>query len=112
MAITLAVSTNLLACNRGSTDVTKEWARYVLQRIGMVKHRVNTKAKVTVEDFWWAQEIVSTGYSKYCSDGWSGSSDNNYPCNWDQTGINYVPGSNWTMKQVGSNQIEIIGKEN
>ena len=32
--------------------------------------------------------------------------------NWDQTGINYVPGSNWNMKQVGSNQIEIIGKDN
>ena len=31
--------------------------------------------------------------------------------NWDQTGINYVPVANWTMEQVGSNRIEIIGKD-
>ena len=32
--------------------------------------------------------------------------------NWDQTGINYVPASNWTVEQVGSNRIEIIiGKD-
>ena len=31
--------------------------------------------------------------------------------NWDQTGINYVPASNWTTEQVGSNRIEIIGKD-
>ena len=42
---------NLLACNGGSIILTKEWARYVLQRMGMVKCRVNTKTKVTVEDF-------------------------------------------------------------
>ena len=51
MAITWAVSTNFLACNRGSTVVTKEWARYILQRMAMVKYRANTKAKVAVEDF-------------------------------------------------------------
>ena len=31
--------------------------------------------------------------------------------NWDQTGINYIPTSNWTMEQVGSKRIEIIGKD-
>ena len=42
---------NLLACNRGSIALTKEWARYVLQRIGMVKRSANTKTKVTVKGF-------------------------------------------------------------
>ena len=42
---------NLLACNGGSIVLTKEWARHVLQRMGMVKHRVNTKTKVAVGDF-------------------------------------------------------------
>ena len=31
--------------------------------------------------------------------------------NWDQTGISYLPASNWTVEQVGSNQIQIIGKD-
>ena len=38
---------NLLACNGGSITLTKQWARYVLQRMGMVKCRANTKKKVT-----------------------------------------------------------------
>ena len=29
--------------------------------------------------------------------------------NWDQTGIHYVPVSNWTMGQEGSKRVEITG---
>lgn len=29
--------------------------------------------------------------------------------NWDHTGINYVPVSNWTMAAEGSKQIEVAG---
>ena len=29
--------------------------------------------------------------------------------NWDQTGINIVPGSSWTMKAKGSKWVEIVG---
>ena len=29
--------------------------------------------------------------------------------NWDHTGINYVPTSNWTMAEEGSSRVEIIG---
>ena len=31
--------------------------------------------------------------------------------NWDQTGVNYVPISSWTMEQEGSKRIELIGKD-
>lgn len=31
--------------------------------------------------------------------------------NWDQTGINYVPLTCWTMEEEGSKQVELIGKE-
>ena len=31
--------------------------------------------------------------------------------NWDQTGINYIPVSNWTMEQAGSKRVEIVGKD-
>ena len=30
--------------------------------------------------------------------------------NWDHTGINYVPASNWTMAKEGSKRVEIVGK--
>ena len=28
--------------------------------------------------------------------------------NWDQTGIHYVPVSNWTMDEEGSKRVEIV----
>ena len=40
---------NFLACNGGGIVLTKDWARNVLRRMGMVKRRANTKTKVTVE---------------------------------------------------------------
>ena len=45
--IVMGRDANLLACNEGSIVLTKEWARYVLQRMEMVKRRANTKKKVT-----------------------------------------------------------------
>ena len=37
------------------------------------------------------------------------------PClviNWDQTGIKYVPVSNWTMAKQGAKKVEIVGVSN
>ena len=65
--IVMGRDANLLACNGGSIILTKEWARYILQRMGMVKRRANTKTKVTVEDF--DKHVISAGYKKCCSDG-------------------------------------------
>ena len=31
--------------------------------------------------------------------------------NWDQNGMNYIPVSNWIMKQAGSKHVEIVGKD-
>ena len=31
--------------------------------------------------------------------------------NWDQTGLNYVPVSQWTMAQEGAKRVEIDGKD-
>ena len=49
--IVMAKDSNLLVCNVGGIVLTKDWARNVLRRMGMVKRRANTEAKVTVEEF-------------------------------------------------------------
>ena len=49
--IVMGKDSNLLACNGGCTVLTKDWARNVLRRMGMVKGRANTKVKVAVEEF-------------------------------------------------------------
>ena len=42
---------NLLASNGGHIVLTKHWGKHLLGRMGFVKRRASTKAKVTVEDF-------------------------------------------------------------
>ena len=39
-----------MACG-GQDVLSKDWAKYVLHRMGLVKRRSSTKAKVVVEDF-------------------------------------------------------------
>ena len=106
--IVMGRDANLLACNGGSLVLTKEWARCVLQRIGMVKHRANTMTKVTVENFDELKKLFLLDIRNIVQ---MDEVPAQVIINWDQTGINYLPASNWTMEQVGSNQIEIIGKD-
>ena len=42
---------NLLAFNGGHISVTKHWGKHLLTRMGFVKHRASTKAKITVPNF-------------------------------------------------------------
>ena len=41
---------NLLAVNGGHILLTKHWAQYLMKRMGYVKRKATTKAKVTVEN--------------------------------------------------------------
>jgi len=40
---------NLLAVNGRNILLTKKWAQYLMERMGCVKRKATTKAKVTVE---------------------------------------------------------------
>ena len=44
-------NSNWLACNGGHILLTKDWSRYLLERMNFVKRKANTKAKITVENF-------------------------------------------------------------
>ena len=76
--------------------------------MGMVKWKANTKAKVTVKDFDVLKQLFLMGIR-------SNVQMDKIPAeliaNSDQTGINYIPVSNWTMEQAGSNRVEITGKD-
>jgi len=99
---------NLLAKYGGDVVLTKHWAKYLLQRMGMVKRRGNTKAKVTVENF----EELKTGF---LLDVENIIEMEEVPpamvLNWDHTAINYVPVSSWTMEREGTKRVEIVAKD-
>ena len=106
--IVMNKNANLLSCNGGGILLTKDWAKYLLKRLGMVKRKANTKAKVTVEDFEAAKEQFLLDIKNVVS------LDEIPPAlilNWDQTGINYVPVSSWTMESEGAKRVELAGKD-
>ena len=74
--------------------------------MGYIKRRANTKSKVSVESFelhkvQFLYDIRSISILEEIS--------NQLIINWDHTGLNYVPLSNWTRAEEGSKRVEIVG---
>ena len=99
-------NSNLLAINGGHITINKDWAKSLLHRMGYVKRRVSTSAKVAPQDFddrkeqflYDAQVLVN--YEEI---------PDSLVVNWDHTGIKYVPVSSWTMEKEGKRRVEILG---
>ena len=106
MGIIRRKNSSLLACNGGPVVLTKDWSRYLLERMQFVKRKANTKAKISVENF------TQLKYN-YLSDI-SGIVDVEEipPCliiNWDHTALKHVPVGSWTMAKEGSKKVPIAG---
>ena len=102
--IVRSADSNMLAVNRGHILITKDWAKNLLSRMGFVKRRASTKAKVSVEDFQEKKE-------QFVLDIKTVVTIEDIPLdliiNWDQTGMQYAPVSAWTMEKEGSKRLEI-----
>ena len=97
---------NLLECNGGHITCNRPWAKALLRRMGYVKRRANTKSKVSVERF----ELLKAQFNfdiKVITE--MEEVPDELIINWDHTGINYVPTSNWTMAEEGPSRVEIVG---
>ena len=112
-AITLGVTkgivknedNNLLATNGGHIVLTKYWAKGLFTRMGFVKRRSTITAKVNVPNF---DEVRR----QFLVDVKIITDMEEIPfsliINWDQTAINYISLSSWTMEKGGSKMVEII----
>lgn len=98
-----------LECNGGSISLKKSWAKYFLGKMDFVKRKkrkATTKSKITVTNF----DILKEQFLldiKVVVEMEEIPSD--LIINWDQTGINYVPVSQWTMDKKGSKRVEVVG---
>jgi len=108
MGLVLNKDANLLAKNGGYISLEKHWAKYLLTRMGFVKRRGNTKSKVSVEHFDQWKELFLLEFSNALE---MDEVSMELVINWDQTGINYIPVSSWTMAQEGVKRVEIAGKD-
>ena len=70
------------------------------------RHAITKKPKITTTDF-------EAGKTQFLYDAKALIELEGIPdslvLNWDQTGIHYVPVSNWTMDEEGSKRVEIVG---
>ena len=87
--------------------LNKSWTKRILFRMGYVKHRENTTAKIISDNF--DESLRETYLEKIRSTVKFEDIPLGLIFNWDQTGLNYVPVSNWTMEKKGAKSIEIKG---
>ena len=97
---------SILRCNGGHIDLQKSWAKYLLKKMDFVKRRATTKHVTRCENF-------DTLKEQYLFDVQAVAEMESIPdsliINWDQTGINYVPVSEWSMAKEGSKRVEVTG---
>ena len=97
-----------LECNGGTLTLKKSWAKYLLGKMNFVKRKATTRAKSMVHNFdevkqQFLQDVSAVVTFEEIPDA--------LIVNWDQTGINYVPVSHWTMAKEGSKRVEVAGVE-
>ena len=78
---------NLLASNGGHVDLGKDWAKSIMRRMNLVKHKATTKS---TKDTYLAAIMVMEEVPLPLV------------INWDQMGLNFVPYAEWTMDVKGS----------
>ena len=98
----------MLCENGGHINLTKAWAYSILKRMGFVQRKATTKTKLSLSkpEF----ELAKKRYLKQIK---RAVTDAKIPppliINWDQTGVNVVPASQWTQEEQGSSRIEVAG---
>ena len=97
---------SLLSENGGPIDPGKNLAKSLLYRMGFVKRRGNTKAKVTVDH---CDELKTQFLFDINATVKMQEIPSDLIINWDQTGIKIVPVSSWTMEQKGAKRVEVAG---
>ena len=99
----------LLAENGGAIDITKDWGKRLLGRMGFVKCKCTTAAKkASPEEF---EEVKL----QFLEDIETVAKSKDIPpelvINWDQTAVKYVPVSSWTQEKRGAKCVEIVGTD-
>ena len=89
-------------------NLSKGWVQYQLQRIGYVKQKAISKAKVSVENF---AEIKEDFLLEIKHVLVMDEIPAQLVINFDQTDLNIVPVSDWTMEVEGSKRVEVALKD-
>ena len=94
-----------LMCNGGTIELKKSCSKHFLRNMNYVKRKGTTKSKLFVQNF----DELKSQYLRDISIVIFEEILDSLVINWDQTGINYIPVSQWTMAVEGSKRVENAG---
>ena len=104
--IVRATDRTMLQENGGHIQLTEGWAYSLLKRMNFVMRKASTKTKtsLTQPEFERAKKAYLKKIKETVVDG---KIPPELLINFDQTGVNIVPGSQWTQAEKGSSRVEI-----
>ena len=90
--------------------LTKDWAKYLMKCMRMLKRRATTKAKttVTIINF---DELKETFLQDIKHSMLMDEIPPKLVINFNQTGIHYIPVSSWSMEMEGAKRVKVVGKD-
>ena len=90
----------------GPATLTKGWARSLLRRMKFSRRMCTTQAQISPEH---VEELRAEFLREIIDIVQFEEIPPSLIFNWDQTGLNLVPGSNWTMERKGTKRVGIAG---
>jgi len=105
LGVVTAHDAYLLEENGGKIKLTNDWAKNVLKRMGFVKRKVCSKAKVDPEHF---ENLNENFFQEIKSVVTIDEIPDELILNFDQTALNYVPVTPWTLEEEGAKRVEVI----
>ena len=96
----------LLHENGGPISLSKTWAKSILKRMGWVKRKGTKAARKLPDDYEHVRSNFLDTVEKTVKEK---SIPKSMIVNFDETGVNIVPASNWTLHEQGAKQVPITG---
>lgn len=90
----------------GTIEIKKSWAKSIMQRMNFVKRKGTKAARKLPIDF---EDIKTDFHGRISSKIDEYQIPSALVVNWDQTGLNMVPVSQWTLEKEGEKQVPIYG---
>ena len=112
--ITLATATgiikqrkpSLLKDHGGHLNLTRHWCESLKKRMGLTKRKATKAARALPENFNQEKQLYLSTIAKHIEDHQVLDS---MVINFDQTGVNIIPSSEWTMDDQGTKQVKVAG---
>lgn len=102
VGIVSARNSTAIKSNGGHIEITKSWARSILDRMGYVKRKCSNAGKVSPAHFVEIKDVFLADIQAVVNE-----IPDKLILNWDQTGIQLVPTGEWTMHRAGAKVIHI-----